>query len=172
MRDVRYSVAMSLDGYLAGPAGEVDWLPEDLEMDWGAFVARFDTVVMGRATWDFARAHGGSPGGSDMTTYVCSRGLEPGARDGVVYVTDAVETVSRLRAGEGKEIWLMGGGVLFASLLEAGLVDLVEVALIPVLLGRGIPFHPGAETMSRLALEEVAQPGSGVVLLAYRVGQG
>ena len=56
MRKVRYSVAMSLDGFIAGPDGEYDWLPTDLDFDGGAFMARFDTVVMGRATWSGPRA--------------------------------------------------------------------------------------------------------------------
>lgn len=171
MRDVRLSLAMSLDGYIAGPAGEVDWLPHDLEFDWGAFMARFDTVVMGRATWDFMRANGGGDG--SMRTYVASRTVEPGEREGVTVVADAAATLAALRAEEGgKEIWLMGGGDLFAALLDAGQVDLVELTVIPVLLGRGIPFLPGTAARVPLELERVKEEGRGVVTLVYRVGRG
>lgn len=167
MREVRYSVAMSLDGFLAGPAGEVDWLPEELDMDWGAFMARFDTAVMGRATYDFMRTHGGDLGG--MKTVVCSRTVSAEEAPGVTVTADAAATVASLRQEGGKEIWLMGGGQLFASLLEADLVDLVEVALVPILLGRGIPFHPGAEALRTLTLVEAQDMGRGVHMLSYRV---
>lgn len=167
MRDVRYGVAMSLDGFLAGPAGEVDWLPEALDLDWGAFMARFDTAVMGRATYDFMRTHGGDLGG--LRTVVCSRTLSGDEAPGVTVTADGAATVAALRQEDGKEIWLMGGGLLFASLLEADLVDIVEVALVPILLGRGIPFHPGAETPRSLTLAESQDLGLGVQLLSYRV---
>ena len=52
MRRIRYSVAMSLDGFIAGPQGEYDWIPNEPEIDWGAFMARFDTVLMGRRSYE------------------------------------------------------------------------------------------------------------------------
>src|SRR5204863_4301405 len=59
MRKIVYSVAMSLDGYLAGPNGEADWIVMDPEIDFGAMMARFDTVLMGRRTFEAAQALGG-----------------------------------------------------------------------------------------------------------------
>jgi len=161
---------MSLDGFLAGPAGEVDWLPEEVDLDWGAFMARFDTAVMGRATYDFMRAHGGDMGG--LRTVVCSRTLQPGDAPDVTVTADAAGTVASLRQEDGKEIWLMGGGQLFASLLEADLVDLVEVVFVPILLGRGIPFLPGADKPRTLTRVDAQDLGRGVYLLSYRVDRG
>ena len=65
---------------------------------------------------------------------------------------DAAAVVKELRAGDGKDIWLSGGGELFRSLLAAGLVDRVEVSLIPVLLGGGIPLLPSPAGRATLTL--------------------
>ena len=66
MRRIRYSVAMSLDGFIAGPQGEYDWIPNEPEIDWGAFMARFDTMLMGRRSYEAALA---APGGNRVTRY-------------------------------------------------------------------------------------------------------
>jgi dihydrofolate reductase len=72
---------MSLDGFIAGPRGEDDWIPADLDFDWSAFTARFDTVVMGRLTWEIVRAQRDSA--QVMRTYVISRTLDPAGHPGV-----------------------------------------------------------------------------------------
>jgi len=167
MRKVRYSVAMSLDGFIAGPGGEFDWLPTDMDFDWGAFMARFDTVVMGRRTWDLVRTQGGASEG--MRTYVISRTLDGAACPGATVSPDALGTVAALRREVGREIWLMGGGELFRDLLDAGLVDVVEVSVVPILLGGGIPFLPGLSRRVGLDLAETRSLGGGVVQMVYDV---
>ena len=168
MRKVIYSVAASLDGYIAGPAGEYDWIPEEPAIDWGEFMARFDTVVMGRRTWEVIAAEGRGPT-AGRRTYVFSTTLEDVDDPDVTVVRDDAEgTVRELREADGKAIWLMGGGVLFASLLDAGLVDEVEVAVTPVLLGGGIPLLPAPATRARLELLDSTIYPSGIALLRYR----
>jgi dihydrofolate reductase len=168
MRRVWYSVAMSLDGYIAGPNGEYDWIPDEPEIDWGAFMARFDTVLMGRRSYEAAlQAPGGGvmPG---MSTYVVSSTLRAEAHPDVTILHEDLEgRLADLRAAPGKEIWLFGGGVLFRSLLERGLVDVVEIGLVPVLLGGGIPFLPGLGGLRRLALMETRRYPTGIMLLTY-----
>jgi dihydrofolate reductase len=136
MRRIRYSVAMSLDGYIAGANGEYDWIEVDADAAAGyfkSFYAQFDTALMGRKSYEQA---GG--GVSPLTTYVLSRTLPAGKRGNVTVLgDDALERVAALRKRPGKDIWLWGGGELFGSLAEADLVDTVEVAVIPVLLGAG-----------------------------------
>lgn len=171
MRRVRYQVAMSLDGYIAGPNGEYDWIVMDPEIDFGALFSQFDTLVMGRATFEPMQAMGGPSMMKGARVVVFSHTLRPEDNPDVTIVAgDPTETVRALKAEEGKDIWLFGGGVLFREFLERGLVDTVEVALIPVLLGGGIPFlpAPAKQTSLRLTGRRIYET-SGIVLLEYDV---
>src|SRR6185295_17810152 len=150
MRRIRYSVAMSLDGYIAGPDGEYDWIDVDPSTSAGFFkalYAQFDTVLMGRKSYEQA---GG--GVAPFKTYVLSRTL-PAGKHGKVTVlgADALERVAALREEPGKDIWLWGGGEVFGSLAAAGLVDTVEVGVIPVLLGGGRKVMAGCDKRIQLA---------------------
>jgi len=170
MRRVLYSVAASLDGYIAGPSGEFDWIPMDPAMDWGSFMARFDTVLMGRRTYEITAAQESEASLPNMQTYVFSRSLGRVDRPGVTLVDDdASRVVAELRDGAGKDIWLMGGGVLCSSLLQAGLVDSVEVGVVPILLGGGVPLLARPTVTARLTLTKTQQYPSGIVLLSYDV---
>jgi dihydrofolate reductase len=169
MRRIRYAVAMSLDGYIAGPDGESDWIIMDPEIDFGAIFQSFDTVLMGRRTFEATRSHGGGsmPG---MKAVVVSRTLRPEDCPGVTLIGDPIaESVPQLRAGPGKDIWLFGGGGLFRSLLDARLVDTVEVAVIPVLLGGGVPLLPPPARRARLELTASKVYKTGIVSLEYAV---
>jgi len=171
MRALRYSVAQSLDGYIAGPDGEFDWIPADPDIDFLSMYAGFSGLVMGRRSYDVFVATGGAPGGP-MPTWVCSRTLPPGVRDGVTFVRDAVATVRHLKQqeGDGRPLWLWGGGELCRELAGAGELDGVDVAVIPMLLGGGI--QAVATPAPRLPLRLRAHrlyPRSGIVVLEYDV---
>jgi len=162
---------MSLDGYLSGPNGEVDWIVMDPEIDFTGMMARFDTLLMGRGTFEAGQAMGGGPAMPGVTSIVVSRTLrQEDHPDLTIIAEDVGGAVSRLRAGPGKDIWLFGGGVLFRSMLDLGLVDIVEVAVIPVLLGGGIPLLPGRseQTALRLVSSKVYE-ATGTVWLEYAV---
>ena len=169
MRTVKYSVATSLDGYIAGPGGESDWIIMDPAIDFAAFFRTIDTVLLGRRTYEQTRAQGHGAGMPGMDVYVFSRTLRPEDHPEVTIVADAEATVSALRSKAGEDIWLMGGGDLFQSLLGAGLVDAVEVAVVPVLLGGGAPFLPTSAKSVRLKLTETHRYESGIVSLNYQV---
>lgn len=172
MRRVRYQVAMSLDGYIAGPNGEYDWIVEEDEIDFTGLFAQFDTFVMGRGTWEVMQTSGGGTGmfkGSKVIVF--SRTLKPEDHAGItISAGDPTEAVAALKAEEGKDIWLFGGGVLFREFLERGLVDTVEVAVIPVLVGGGIQLlpPPAQRTSLRLTGSRVYEK-SGIVMLEYDV---
>lgn len=153
MRKIVCSVATSLDGYLAGPNGEADWIVMDPEIDFKGMMARFDTVLMGRRTFEATQAFGGGGPMPGVTTVVVSSTLRQEDHPGLTIIAqDLGGTVSRLRAGSGKDIWLFGGGSLFRSLLDLGLVDTVEVAVIPVLLGGGVPLLAARSERTTLQL--------------------
>jgi len=171
VRRLRYQVATSLDGYIAGPNGEVDWIAMDPDIDFAALFAQFDTAVMGRKTFLTTLQHGGSGAMPGLDVIVFSRTLRPADYPAVSVVhSDPAESVRSLKAKPGKDIWLFGGGELFRTLLEAGLVDTVEPAVVPVLLGDGIRMLPPPAARTKLSLSRHrVYPKSGIVLLEYSV---
>ncbi|MEZ5292799.1 MAG: dihydrofolate reductase family protein [Vicinamibacterales bacterium] len=172
-RRLRYHVAVSLDGFIARPDGTFDWIVQDEAIDFGAIFRQFDTLLMGRKTYEAAAAQQGGGVTPGVRSIVFSRTLPPRTVPGLqVTNDDPVDTVRRLKGEAGKDLWLFGGGDLFRTLLAAGLVDTVEVAVIPVLLGAGVPLlPPGVETRLILCDHRVL-PGSGIVALAYQVPGG
>jgi dihydrofolate reductase len=170
VRQLRYSVASSLDGYIAGPNGEFDWIVIDPEIDFAAMYAGFSGLVMGRRSYDVFVATGGSVGPA-LPTYVYSRIRPQGERDGVTFVADAVPHVRGLKeSADSKPLWLWGGGELFRELAQAGLVDGIDVAIVPVLLGGGIQLLPAPA--SRMSLKLRAQRlyrATGTLFLEYDV---
>ena len=167
MRKIRYSVAMSLDGFIAGPNGEADWIIMDPEIDFNAIYEQFDTFLIGRRTFELFAGSGETPG---KTTFVFSRTLRQEDYPKVTIVSEnAADVVAGLRAEEGKDIWLFGGGALFNSLLNAKLVDTVEVAVIPVLLGEGIPLLPPPAKQTKLKLTNHKIYKTGIVSLEYAI---
>lgn len=170
MRRVVYSVAASLDGFIAGPGGEFDWIPHDPDIDFAALFGRFDAMVMGRKTWEVTRAMGGAPAMPGIEPSVVSRTLTPADAGLTRLFTDPAAAVAHFRAREGKDIWLFGGGSLFRSMLDEGLVDGVEVAVVPVLLGGGLPLlAPGTGRYSLRLAGQRRYDRSGIVLLTYEV---
>lgn len=171
MRKVVYGGAMSLDGFIAGPHGEYDWIVTDPEIDFAAQMARFDTFLIGRKTFDAMRRMGdAAPPAPGIRNFVFSRTLRPEDCPNAVLSDDAVRVVAELKRQDGKDLALFGGGELFRSLLAAGLVDEIGFAVVPVLLGGGIPLLPAPADRARLQLKRhhVYQK-TGIVLLEYDV---
>ena len=155
MRKVIYGGAMSLDGFIAGPNGEFDWIVMDPEIDFAGLMARFDTFLIGRKTFEvMLRMGDAAPPSPGIRNYVFSRTLRPENCPGATLCRDAEPVVAQLRAAPGKDIALFGGGELFRSLLAAGMVDEVSVSLVPVLLGGGIPLLPSPADRAKLKLKK------------------
>ena len=172
MRPVRYNVAASLDGYVAGQHGSFDWIPDDAEVDFASIFARIDTVLLGRKSYEVAMDMGGEPAWSpDARVFVFSSTLSPENHPEITVVADhAVERVRALREEPGDgEIWLFGGGELFRTLLVGGQVDRVEVTIVPVLLGGGTPLLAPRAPQTQLALLTSQRYPSGMMGLTYEV---
>ncbi|MDF1503500.1 dihydrofolate reductase family protein [Roseisolibacter sp. H3M3-2] len=177
MRTVTYGAACSLDGFIAGPDGAIDWLQftPDVQRLMGDYWKTVDAVVMGRKTWEVAAAGqpADAPATPGVTTYVCSRTLPDLDRPGVELVRgDAAAFVRDLRLRPGRGICLMGGGELATSLLAAGVVDEVGMNVHPVVLGRGIPFLRDPGRRVDLELASCERIAGGCLYVIYRVTAG
>ena len=151
MRRLVYSVATSLDGFIAGPKGEHDWIARDSGIDFAALYRRFDTLVMGRRTYDVARTNPGLLAGMGMKIVVVSTTLDSAQHAGALVVNHS-NAVAALKAEPGKDIWLFGG----------------SVSVFPVMLGAGIPLLPKGSRVHLKLNESKALP-SGVLMLSYSV---
>jgi len=172
MRKILLGVGISLDGYIARPDGDVDFLftPEDFSM--AEFFASVDVNLMGRKTLD-AALRLGAKFDAPAANYVFSRTQAAGARDGVTFVNQEPATlVERLRREPGKHIWLMGGGELAREFLAADLVDEIHLGIVPVLLGAGIPLFPAGFPQREFTLVENKTYSRGLIALQYARQQG
>ena len=153
MRTLSLYIATSIDGFIARSDGRVDWLnaipnPDQLDYGYGAFLASIDTTLMGNNTYQTVLGFGGDFPYPDTINYVFSRSFQPDTPH-IQYVTeDPAAFFQRLKQGDGKKIWLIGGGQLNTVLLNAGLIDELIISIAPVVLGTGIPLfgHTAVET--------------------------
>jgi dihydrofolate reductase len=170
VRQIRYVVTASLDGFIAGPNGEVDWIAPDPDRDFRALFNQFDTALLGCRSYELTQRPDAPPWPPGMSVYVFSRTLRQRDHPAVTIVADKLEeTLAALRAKSGKDIWLFGGGSLFRSVLDARLVDTVEVAVRPVLLGGGIPLLPPPAKQAHLKLTGHEVSKAGIATLRYAV---
>ena len=172
MRKIICYIATSADGYIARPDGSVEWLEafdtgEDYEMT--EFYASIDTILWGRKTYDFM-IRMGEKFDPKVRNYVFSRNPPASPAADTIFVVEPVgDFTKRLMAEEGRNIWMMGGGQIIASFLDAGFIDEFMLFVMPVLLGEGIPLiHPGHRPVS-LRLVKSRQYENGVMLLHYAV---
>ena len=172
-------LAVSADGYIARPDGDVEWLNRRArsgDYGMGAFYRSIDTILMGRKTYDWSMAYwkkrGKTSGMFDtkVANHVFSRKARKNAPAGVTFVSEPVKSFAkRLRGSPGKHVWMMGGGDLIASFLDAGEIDGLDVHVIPVLIGEGIPLIAPRHRDVSLRLLATKKYEDGVVRLRYEV---
>ena len=173
MRKVIFGGANSVDNFIARKDHAVDWLlwSKDVTEIMREMWKTIDTIVMGRITYEVAERMGGGGGEAGVKTYVFSRTIKKPNTKKVFFVAeDAAAFVRRLKEEEeGKDICVMGGGVLAKSLFEADLIDEIGFNIHPVLLGSGIPLFYEMSRQIDLELKECRQLSKGCVYLTYKV---
>ena len=171
---VSYYVAASLDGFIAGADGGVDWLPQGDSEDYGYadFYGRVDALAMGRRTYDQVLGFGEWPY-AGKATYVFTGNPPRDNPHGVEFVgCSAGDFVSDIASRYGGTIWLVGGANLALQFHRAGLIDEYLIHLIPVILGNGIPLLGGDASPAHLRLINSHTYDDGIVMLHYRTPSG
>lgn len=168
-RRVRLFIATSLDGYIAGPNGEIDWLFTDQDYGYSAFADSIDTVFMGRRSYETSLAFGEWPHPGKETIVFSRRGIAVASPTTVVTDCPPGDVVAGLRDEPGKDFWLLGGGELIKGFLDAGLIDEAVIAVHPIILGDGIPLIPKDTRVAKLILKDQQPYETGLVILSYDV---
>src|SRR5512135_3754720 len=178
-RKIIVLIATSADGFIARPDGDVEWLnrhPSTADYGMRAFYRTIDTILWGRKTYDWALAYHkkqGLKGGifdTKVANYIFSRKPPKRAAPGAQFVSEPVKVFARrLRSTPGKHIWMMGGGELIASFLDAGEIDEFDIHVIPTLIGKGIPMVAARHRDVPLRLRSARKYPDGVVRLRYEV---
>jgi len=172
-RKIIFQGATSIDGFIARLDGSVDWLDRPRPKgNYGMsdFYRSIDTCVMGRKTYDFAVSMGRADFYPGKKNYVFSRTLKKAASPNVIVASEAVASFAqRLRAEKGKDIWLVGGAEIVAAFLDCGQLDELAIAIVPKMIGEGIPLvAPRHRNLSLKLLSSKKFP-DGMVQLHYRV---
>jgi len=181
LRKIIVYIATSADGYIARPDGDVEWLnrrPHKFDYGMRAFYSTIDTILWGRKTYDWVleywKKKGNQNGRFDkkVANYIFSRNPPKSAAPGVGFVPEPVKTFAqRLRATSGKHVWMMGGGELIASFLDAGEIDEFDIHVIPTFIGEGIPLVAQRHRDVPLHLRSARKYPDGVVRLRYEVAK-
>ena len=168
VRKVVLGLGISLDGYIARPKGEVDFLfmPKDYSM--GPFFKTVDTAIMGRKTYEVGKSMGGDFSYGGIKSYVMTRTLPPGEREGIIFTRkSATELVREIRKSPGKNIWMMGGGELAREFLREDLIDELYIGVVPTLIGEGIPLFPPGFPQREFSLLENKTYSRGLIAVRY-----
>jgi len=178
MRKIIVYIATSADGFIARLDGGVDWLDDPrTASDYGmaAFYRSIDAVLWGRKTYDMAQGFKnegkhGVESDSQIKNYVFSHKRPKSSARDVEFVKESIpEFAKRLRAGPGKDIWMMGGAGIIASFLDAGEIDEFIIHVIPTFIGEGIPLIAPRQRTVKLTLLSCREFPDGVVRLHYAV---
>lgn len=173
-RNVIVHIATSADGYIAGTAGDLEWLtsrpaPEGF-YGMNAFMRTIDTLVLGRKSYEASLRMGAKFDSKSRHIVFSRHPPPPDGPPGVEFVNGPIGPwVSRLRAQPGKDIWLMGGGELIASFLDKHAIDEFVISVVPVFIGDGIPLIARRHRYVPLDLHAVERFEDGLVQLHYRV---
>ncbi|MBB6611749.1 dihydrofolate reductase [Pontibacter sp. Tf4] len=178
MRKVILDLAVTLDGFIEGPNGEIDWCVLDEDMDFPDFLSGIDTIIYGRVSYDMWGNYQPDQHASEAEKLlwaavhskqkvVFSSQLRQDESRALFVTSDLPQQVAELKQLPGKDIWLYGGAKLITSFLHHNLIDIFRLAVHPTVLGSGNPLFPDLKERINLNLIEVSKFKSGVVQLVY-----
>ncbi|MBD0375253.1 MAG: dihydrofolate reductase [Flavisolibacter sp.] len=168
MRKIIAGFAASVDGYIEGLNGEYDWIIVDEEIDFAAYMSRYDTFLIGRKSYEKMLGYQG-PATPEIKNYVFSNTLTEVDKNYLLVRGDTEETVKKLKNAPGKDIAVWGGASLLASLLNLKLVDELSISFIPVLLGQGKPMVEVLNEKIWLSLLDTKRYKNGTLQVTYDV---
>lgn len=177
MKKVILNLAVTLDGYIEGVNGEVDWCIMDDDMNFDSFIESTDTIFYGRVSYDawgnFQPDENTSPTEKSMWQGIHSKNKfvfssQNRQDEKAVFVTsDIADKVAEIKQQGGKDIWLYGGASLIKTFIDLGLIDVYKISLHPVALGNGKPLFENLKERIGLKLTDTRVFKSGVVELTY-----
>ncbi len=162
-------IAVSLDGKIARPDGSFDWLIEYPPQEFGidAFLAEVDAIVMGRATYEAVRGFGDWPHPDKPTFVVTSRPLVDPPQGVEARPADFAALAAELESKGARRVWVEGGGQVIRGIMAVGKLDILEMALLPLVLGDGIPLFPRGTPGLGLRLVKCEPRSGGALHLVY-----
>lgn len=174
MRKIKLYIATSLDGYIASPDEDLDWLtqypnPDKLDYGYKEFYKTVDTVIMGGRTYHSILSMDVLWPYKDKETYIVTRHSSNNQQN-IQFITEhVIENITQLKEKEGKDIWLVGGGELVSMLLDHNLVDTMVITSIPTILGNGIPLFPNAPKSSNWEVISSQKYDNSVITTEYEI---
>jgi dihydrofolate reductase len=180
MKKVILDLAVTLDGFIEGPEGEIDWCIMDDDMDFEGFISGIDTIFYGRASYDLwgnfqPNTHAG-PAEQMLWKEIHARNKfvfsSQQRQDGkATFISgNIVERVTEIKKQGGKDIWLYGGAGLIKTFIQSGLIDIYRISVHPTVLGSGKPLFEDLKERLALRLIQTNTFRSGVVQLIYEPG--
>lgn len=168
MRKIILNLAVSLDGFIEDAKGKFDWCMADQDYGMAAFMKRIDAIFMGRKSYDLVQTMGGANPYAHLTTYVFSNTLKKVDKNTVIVKGTVEDEVKKIIKQPGKDIWLFGGASLVSSFINANLVDELQLAVHPIVLGGGKPLFQNIAARKPFTLMETKQYSTGLVQLLYK----
>lgn len=175
MPPIIYDVAVSMDGYISGPGGDISQFARDgaVVEDYAARLETYATAIMGRATYEFGYRFGMQPGQNPyahMETIVLSRSLHlPEGAEVAVERSHDVGVIEAIRNRSRGPIYLCGGGAFAGSLLSAGYIDMLRLKRAPIILGDGVRLFGDTQVSPRLDHTETRDYGGGYLFQEFRI---
>ena len=166
-------IAMSLDGKIARPDGSFDWLEPYPPQEFGIepFLADVEAIVMGRATYDVIRGFGEWPHPGKPTFVITSRPLVDPPPGVEARPADFAALAGELEGREFRRIWVEGGGQVIRGMIAAGKLDVLEMAVLPLVLGEGIPLFPAGTPGLGLRLVKCEPRTGGALHVVYEAAR-